>query len=88
MLPKDTRTEMRVRVRQTTARNLEMETYIRNMADSIYRLREFDRMPVLGKELEGRGCVDSDLVAHCVRGRVHARGCWAIDMARGLKRDY
>jgi hypothetical protein len=74
--------------RQTAARNLEMETYTRGMADSIYRLRAFDRMPALGKELEARGCVDSDLVAHCIRGPVHARGCWAIDMARGLKRDY
>jgi hypothetical protein len=74
--------------RRTAARNWETETYIRDMADSIYRLRAFDRMPALGEELEARGCVDSDLVAHCIRGPVHARGCWAIDMARGLKRNY
>jgi hypothetical protein len=74
--------------RQAAAHKLEMEPYIRDMAESIYCLRAFDRTSVLGKELEARRCVDTDLVAHCISDRVHARGCWALDMARGLKRDY
>jgi hypothetical protein len=56
------------------------------MAESIYRLRAFDRMPALGKELNISGCVDPDLVAHCASTPVHARGCWAIDVVRGIKR--
>lgn len=66
---------------------LDVEPRSRDLAESIYRLRAFDRMPILGKELGASACVDSDLVSHCTRGRVHARGCWALDIARGFKRD-
>ncbi len=60
---------------------------IRDMAESIYRHRGFDRMPVLGKELEISGRVGPDVVSHCTNANVHVRGCWALDIARGLKRD-
>jgi hypothetical protein len=73
--------------RPIAADELDVEPRVRDMAESLYRLRAFDRMPVLGKELEVSGCVDHDLVSHCINAHVHARGCWALDMARGFKRD-
>ena len=66
---------------------LDVERRIRELAESIYSLHAFDRMLVLGEELELSGCVDPELVSHCINARVHARGCWALDMARGIKRD-
>lgn len=66
---------------------LDVDPRIRDMAESIYRLRAFDRMPVLGKELEASGCAVPDVVSHCVNSHVHARGCWVLDMARGFKRN-
>ncbi len=66
---------------------LNPEPQIRDMAESIYKLRTFDKMPALGKALEASGCQASDVVSHCRNAPVHARGCWALDMARGLSRD-
>ena len=74
--------------RPIAADTLDAEPRIREMAESIYTVRDFDRMPVLGEELAGSGCADPDLLSHCTNARVHARGCWALDLARGLKRDF
>jgi hypothetical protein len=65
---------------------LDAEPRIREMAESIYSLRAFDRMPVLGKALATCGGVEPDLVSHCINADVHSRGCWALDLARGFKR--
>ena len=73
--------------RPIAADKLDLEPRIRDMAESIYSFRAFDRMPALGKELDIGGCVDPDLATHCVNAHVHARGCWALDMARGFKRS-
>ncbi len=73
--------------RHIDADKLDVEPWIRDIAEAIYSLRAFDRMPILGRELEASGYVNSDLVAHCVQSSVHARGCWALDMARGLGRE-
>lgn len=67
---------------------LQVEPQIRDIAESIYRLRAFDRMADLGKELEATGRVDPELVAHCIDSPTHSRGCWALDMVRGFKRHY
>ena len=69
------------------ADKLDVDPRIRDMAESIYRLRTFDKMPVLGNELEANGCAVLDIVSHCISSHVHTRGCWAIDMARGFKRN-
>jgi hypothetical protein len=61
---------------------------IREIAESIYRLRAFDRMPELGKDLEAGACVGPDLLSHCLHAHVHTRGCRALDTARGFNRDY
>lgn len=74
--------------RHIASDTLEMEPRVRDLAKSIYSLRAFHKMPVLGKELEISGCVDSSLVDHCNHDYIHARGCWALDMSRGLSRDY
>ena len=74
--------------RPIAAAKLDMAPRIGEMAESIYRLRAFHRLPFLGEQLEVIGCVDSDLVSHCIHAHVHARGCWALDIARGLRRDY
>ena len=72
--------------RPTTTGKLDTVPRIRKMAESIYQLRGFNRMPALGKELVDTGCLDSDLLSHCFDSFVHARGCWALDLARGLER--
>jgi hypothetical protein len=72
--------------RPIAAAKLDVKPRIGDTAESIYRLRAFDSLPLLGKELEVIGCVDSDLVSHCINAHVHTRGCWALDMARGFKR--
>ncbi len=72
--------------RRGSTDNSEIEFSTRAMAESIYRLRDFDRMSELGKELIARQFLNLELVAHCTHDRVHARGCWALDVARGLNR--
>ena len=53
------------------------------LADAIYAEHAFDRMPHLGDALEAAGCADSGLIVHCRSGRVHARGCWVVDLLLG-----
>lgn len=64
----------------------ELNPQLRDLAESIYRERTFERMPDLGKALESHGGVDPDLVAHCKNDSVHSRGCWALDVVRGIRR--
>ena len=64
----------------------ELNPQLRDLAESIYRERTFERMPDLGKALESHGGVDPDLVAHCKDDSVHARGCFALDVVRGVRR--
>jgi len=73
--------------RQYADNKLEIELCMRDLAESIYRLRDFDKMPDLGKELEACGNVEHAIVAHCLHDHVHARGCWALDTVRGLHRN-
>jgi hypothetical protein len=62
---------------------------VARIAGSIYEGRDFDRMPMLGEALEGAGCADPDILAHCRgyggyrRGRWHVRGCWVLDALLG-----
>jgi hypothetical protein len=54
------------------------------LAQSIYVEGRFDDLPVLADALEEAGCTDVDLLAHFRRPGVHARGCWLIDLLRGM----
>lgn len=67
------------------------------LASAMYTSRDFSLLPLLGDALEEAGCTDKAVLAHCrayvaseCGGRrfqdpaVHARGCWVVDMVRGL----
>ena len=69
--------------RPMAAAEIGVETRIRDLALSIYRLRTFERMPELGKMLEDAGSTDRDLLAHLFEDQVHVRGCWALDTLIG-----
>jgi hypothetical protein len=51
---------------------------------SIYVHRTFSELPVLADRLEDAGCSDEQLLSHMRNGRVHCRGCWALDLLRGV----
>ena len=56
---------------------------VRNLAQSIYDERAFDRMPILADALEDAGCADVDVLGHCRGGGEHVRGCWVVDLVLG-----
>ena len=53
------------------------------LAQGIYDDRAFDRLPVLADALEGAGCTNADILAHCRQPGEHVRGCWAVDLILG-----
>jgi hypothetical protein len=69
------------------------------LAQGIYDERAFDRLPLLADALEGAGCTNADILAHCRRGwrrghhglfrdrrlahEDHVLGCWALDLILG-----
>jgi hypothetical protein len=53
------------------------------LAQSIYDLRAFDRMPMLADGLEDAGCDRADLMNHCRSGSPHVKGCRAVDLLLG-----
>jgi hypothetical protein len=55
------------------------------LAESIYRDRAFDRLPILADALEEAGCDHFDVLAHCRGEGTHVRGCWVIDLVLGKK---
>jgi hypothetical protein len=54
------------------------------MAQAIYDEGVFDRVPILADALEDAGGDDAALLEHCRSRDDHYRGCWAIDLLRGL----
>ncbi|QDT24413.1 hypothetical protein HG66A1_62450 [Gimesia chilikensis] len=57
--------------------------YIPQLAQEIYDNRDFERMPLLADALEEAGCKDEDILDHCRKHTVHARGCWVVDLLLG-----
>jgi hypothetical protein len=54
------------------------------LAETIYEERRYQDLPVLADALEEAGCDEPEILDH-LRGRgVHARGCWILDLARGV----
>ncbi|QEL18897.1 hypothetical protein [Limnoglobus roseus] len=45
------------------------------LAEAIYEVRAFDRLPILADALQDAGCEDADIFAQCRGDGQHARGC-------------
>jgi hypothetical protein len=56
------------------------EGAIPKLAQAIYDERAFNRLPSLGDALEGAGCTEDSILAHCREAGGHVRGCWAVDL--------
>jgi hypothetical protein len=54
-----------------------------SIAQAIYDNRGFDRLPLLADALEGAGCTNAYLLAHCRQLGPHFKGCWAVDLILG-----
>jgi hypothetical protein len=61
---------------------------VRKLAQGIHEDADFDRMGILADALEDAGCAHEDLLRHCreepCEHHHHVRGCWAVDLLRGL----
>lgn len=57
---------------------------VRGIASQIHLAKAFDRMPILADALEESGATDTEILEHCRTGTNHIRGCWALDVARGI----
>jgi hypothetical protein len=53
------------------------------LAQGIYDERRFGDLPILADALEGAGCDNADVLAHCRSGGDHVRGCWVVDLLIG-----
>jgi hypothetical protein len=60
---------------------------ISKLAETIYQGRAFERLPVLADALEEAGLTDPIILGHCRGGGLHARGCFALDLAMGTADD-
>jgi hypothetical protein len=54
-----------------------------HLAEGVYDVRAFDRLPILADALEEAGSTDADLLNHCRQPGEHVRGCWVVDLIRG-----
>ncbi len=55
----------------------------RALARSIDAAGAFRHLPSLADALDGAGCPDSALAAHCRARGEHARGCWVLELLTG-----
>jgi hypothetical protein len=53
------------------------------LAQTIYKDRAFDCLPILADALEDAGCDNADILRHCRGPGAHVRGCWVIDLLLG-----
>jgi hypothetical protein len=60
------------------------ESVVPRIARVIYRKRCFRNMPILADALEEAGCNDEELLMHCRASVEHVRGCWVVDLLRGM----
>jgi hypothetical protein len=57
---------------------------IRQLAESIYTERAFDRIPILADALEDANCTDTAILYHLRGPGPHIRGCWVVDLLLGM----
>lgn len=69
--------------RLVTADRRWLTSAVLDVAQATYDERCFDRLPILADALQDAGCDDEVVLTHCRNGRVHARGCWVVDMVLG-----
>jgi hypothetical protein len=53
------------------------------IAEAVYQVDAFDRMPIFADALEDAGCDDTDILNHCREPGEHVRGCWVVDQILG-----
>ncbi len=51
--------------------------------ERVYEENLFQDLHFLGKQLEGAGLADEDILQHCCSGVTHVKGCWAVDLLLG-----
>ncbi|MDB5313254.1 MAG: hypothetical protein JWO38_7456 [Gemmataceae bacterium] len=56
-----------------------------SLATGIYADRAFDRLPILANALQGAGCEDQNILAHCRDDGLHVRGCRVVDQILGKR---
>jgi hypothetical protein len=59
---------------------------VRNLAELIYRDRDWSQMPYLADALLDAGCEDARLLDHCQQTH-HRRGCWLLDGLLGRRKE-
>ena len=57
---------------------------VKLLAGGIHAEGKFDRLPILADALEEAGCDDADALGHCRGPGPHVRGCWVVDLVRGV----
>lgn len=61
-----------------------LTTDVLALARGTYEDKAFEHLPILADALQDAGCDSDLLLAHCRdEHRVHARGCWAVDLLLG-----
>jgi hypothetical protein len=58
---------------------------VQAIAERIYLERDWAALPVLADALEDAGCTSPDLLQHCRGPGTHVRGCWVVDLLRGME---
>jgi hypothetical protein len=53
---------------------------VKQLAETIYGEKVFDRLPILADALEDAGCDNADILNHCRQPGEHVRGCWVVDL--------
>jgi hypothetical protein len=53
------------------------------LAQTVYDDRAFDRMTILGDDIEECGCDNTEIIDHCRSKTEHVRGCWVVDALLG-----
>jgi hypothetical protein len=56
---------------------------VKQLAQSIYDEKAFERLPILADALEDAGCTSEDILNHCRQPGEHVRGCWVVDLVLG-----
>ncbi len=68
---------------QVAINSVWLSSSVVDLRQHIYRVRSFDRLPLLADALEDAGCTDAAILSHCRGPGPHVRGCWVVDLLLG-----